>query len=231
MVKSKNQTAGDKPKKQTNKFPLQDDQEKKRKCQWDQWAALPESVREQALLADMGLLGQDVKEYPFLNKGDNIRLTLQQQDLFRRTIGFPFSLSMLKVYLAQKCNIQSPQDYTIFDIIVALESSLQKMVVTQAGTSQEVEWNKNDPNYILASEAIVTFTENKLSLSKLSRILTPDGLIRYMRKGRRCKVHIADFRTWTQKEYPPDSVREEIADELLADRAARQKKLDAHKLL
>jgi len=98
-------------------------------------------------------------------------------------------------------------------------------------STTKVEWNENDLNYILMSEAVVTFTENKLSLSKLSRMLTPfDGSIHYMRKGRRCKVHIADFRTWAQKEYPPDSVREEIANELLADRAARQKKIDDHKL-
>jgi hypothetical protein len=122
MAQSKKKMAGDKPKKQTN---------------WDRWAALPEYVREQALLTDMGLLGQDVKEYPFLNKGRDIRLTLQQQDVFRRTIGFPFSLSMLKVYLAQKCNIQNPQDYSIFDIIVALESSLQKTVATQAETGDK----------------------------------------------------------------------------------------------
>jgi len=106
MAKNKSsKPAGGKPKKQTS---------------WDQWAALPEYVRERAILDSMGLLGQDVKEYPFLNKGCDIRLTLQQQDLFRRTIGFPFSLSLLKVYLAQKLNIQSPLNYSIFDIIAAL---------------------------------------------------------------------------------------------------------------
>jgi len=119
MSQSKKQMAGDKSKIQIS---------------WDQWAALPEYVRERALLDDMRLIGQDVKEYPFLNKGRDIRLTLQQQDLFRRTVGFPFSLSVLKVYLAQKCNIQNPENYSIWDIIAALESSLQKTVATQAGT-------------------------------------------------------------------------------------------------
>ena len=98
------------------------------------------------------------------------------------------------------------------------------------GTMSEIAWDQKDPNYIPASEAIVTFTESKLPLYKLSKMLTPDGAIRYMRKRPRCRVHIGDFRTWAHKEYPLDSVREQIADDVLADRAARQSKIDRHKL-
>jgi len=83
-------------------------------------------------------LGQDVREYPFKNEGALIRLSFEQQDLFRRTptVGFPFSLSSLKVYLAQKLNIQSPLNYSIFDIIAALtltESIEQKQGDTGGG--------------------------------------------------------------------------------------------------
>jgi hypothetical protein len=109
MSKSKKQI-GDKPKKQTS---------------WDQWAALPEYVREQALLTDMGLLGQDVKEYPFLNKGCDIRLSFEQQDVFRRTSGFPISPERLQNYLAEH-GYQNTDSWSIYRILDALQNILDK---------------------------------------------------------------------------------------------------------
>jgi hypothetical protein len=57
----------------------------------------------------------------------------------------------------------------------------------------EQVWLDDAPEYLPNSEAI-KLTEGKLSLSRLSKLLNPDGAIRHMRRGQRCKVHIADFR-------------------------------------
>ncbi len=61
------------------------------------------------------------------------------------------------------------------------------------GGSKEQVWLDDTPEYIPNSEAI-KLTDGKLLLPRLSKILKPDGPIRYMRRGHRCKVHIGDFR-------------------------------------
>jgi len=89
--------------------------------------------------------------------------------------------------------------------------------------TKQVKWDDRNQDYMQASEAVVKFTEGKLTLSTLSKVLKPDGPIRYMRSpNHRCRVHIGDFRTWAEKKYPPDAVAAEIADEWLADVAARK---------
>jgi predicted DNA-binding protein YlxM (UPF0122 family) len=88
--------------------------------------------------------------------------------------------------------------------------------------SKQVPWNENDPQFMFASEAIVTFTNSKLPVPTLSNMLKPDGPIRYMRKGHRCKVHICDFRQWAEQHYPSDKTRGEIADDYIADVEARK---------
>lgn len=65
------------------------------------------------------------------------------------------------------------------------------------GGSKEQGWLDDTPEYIPNSEA-VKLTDGKLLLPKLSKILKPDGLIRYMRQGHRCKVHIGDFREYVK---------------------------------
>lgn len=69
-----------------------------------------------------------------------------------------------------------------------------------------VEWNDDCPEYIPNADA-VKLCEGKISLSLLSKRLTPDGNIRYMRKGQRCKVHVQDFRRFAL------TLQEEITDE------------------
>jgi len=107
-----------KSKKQTNKLSPQDDQ-------WNQWAALPEYVREKRILDTMGLLGQDVKEYPFLNKGEDIRLTFQQQDVFKQTSGWPIYPPRLLNYLAEH-GYHNADSWDIRRILDALQSILDK---------------------------------------------------------------------------------------------------------
>ena len=72
------------------------------------------------------------------------------------------------------------------------------------------------------SEAIVKFAGGKPAVSTLSKKITPDGPIRYMRKERWCKVHIGDFREYVQKHYPSDDLASEIADEYMANIEARK---------
>ena len=89
----------------------------------------------------------------------------------------------------------------------------------EAGEAKKQSWKDDASDYIKASDAIVTFTQSKMPLPTLSKMLRQkDNTIRWMRKGHRCKVHIGDFKTWAEKEYPPDNVRQKIADEVLTSR-------------
>jgi hypothetical protein len=66
--------------------------------------------------------------------------------------------------------------------------------VPQQGTpTKQQTWSDDDPAYLHLSEA-VKLTDGRLSLSALSRLLVPQGEVRYMRMGRRCRVHLGDFR-------------------------------------
>jgi hypothetical protein len=64
---------------------------------------------------------QDTQEYPFRGEGRNVRLTFEQQEILKKTVGFPVTKSRLKSFLAKECNVQNPQDYSISDILDTLE--------------------------------------------------------------------------------------------------------------
>lgn len=72
----------------------------------------------------------------------------------------------------------------------------------------EVKWEKDNPEYMPNSLA-VKITDGKISLATLSKLLKPNGTIRYMRSGRRCKVHFHDFCSYAK------TVHEEITDEAI----------------
>jgi hypothetical protein len=64
--------------------------------------------------------------------------------------------------------------------------------------SKEQPWADDAPEHLPLTEAR-KLIDDRLSLSTLSKWLTPDGEIRYMRKkGVGCKVHVADFRRYMQ---------------------------------
>ncbi len=73
---------------------------------------------------------------------------------------------------------------------------------------KEIPWDNNDPDYLFGSYAIVHLADDRISLSKLSKLLTPEGDIRHMRKkgqqpkGQRTKgrlkVHKDDFKRWVK---------------------------------
>ena len=105
---------------------------------------------------------------------------------------------------------------SIIDDIQNLASLLHK------SESKEVPWDNNDPDYMPASDAIVHFTDDQISLSQLSKLLKPDGRIRYMRKKgqqatgqkTRCrlKVHKEDFKQWAEFRYPSKEQRQRIIE-------------------
>ncbi len=81
----------------------------------------------------------------------------------------------------------------------------------------EVAWNNEHPDYMPSSEARVRFTDNRLTATRLSKII---GMIpvHYMRsRGKGCRVHIAEFHAWAKGEYPTDAERDEIATEFIAE--------------
>ena len=82
-----------------------------------------------------------------------------------------------------------------FDFMARPESLalLEHWLAQMAGP--EVPWNPNDPAYIANTDAL-KLVDKKITLPTLSKALTPDGPMRYMRKGRRCRVHRQDFEKW-----------------------------------
>jgi hypothetical protein len=91
--------------------------------------------------------------------------------------------------------------------------------------SKEQLWLDDAPDYIMNSDAIklAEFANRRLSLSTLSKLLEPDGPIRYMRKRRplRCKVHIGDFvafmKTLPQIRANAEHITSETIEEYVSD--------------
>jgi len=110
------------------------------------------------------------------------------------------------------------------------DKGLLKKSMPKDNESKEVPWSDDDSNYMLNSEAIVKFTNSKMSLSKLTKDLkNPNNEIHHMQKGRRCKVHIGDFIKYAKQHYLPDADAAEIANEYLADIEARKLQEDQKK--
>lgn len=99
--------------------------------------------------------------------------------------------------------------------------------------SKEQPWIDDAGDYIMNSDAVklAEFANRKLTLSALSKLLEPDGPIRYMRKRRplRCKVHIGDFiafmKTLPQVKATPNEITGEAIEEYIADNAALKRRL------
>jgi hypothetical protein len=96
--------------------------------------------------------------------------------------------------------------------------------------TKEQPWRDDAPDYMENSEAVSIFTGSKMPLPTLSNMLRkPGNAIRWMRKGRRSKVHIGDFGNYAKRHYVSDELANEIADEVLADREAQQEQENLHK--
>jgi len=62
----------------------------------------------------------------------------------------------------------------------------------EPGQTKRQPWSKDAPEYLPLTEA-VKLTDGYLKVQTLSKKMKPAGEMRYMQKGQRCKVHIADF--------------------------------------
>ena len=70
----------------------------------------------------------------------------------------------------------------------------EKLRPPEQAATKELPWSDDAPEYLPNAEAIKLADDSALTIKSLGRLLTPTGRIRYMRKGRRCKVHLQDFR-------------------------------------
>jgi len=63
----------------------------------------------------------------------------------------------------------------------------------------QVPWDENNTEYFSLKEAVNLANDDSITVRSMSRLLEDlEFPIRRMHKGRRCKVHIADFRKWFQ---------------------------------
>jgi hypothetical protein len=77
------------------------------------------------------------------------------------------------------------------------KSSAGSVTPAAEKAAKKQPWADDAPEY-LPLTAAAKLIDNRLSLPVLSKLLSPRGKIRYMRKGRRSKVHVADFRMYMQ---------------------------------
>jgi len=74
--------------------------------------------------------------------------------------------------------------------LVQVESDLVESAKKEITRQQP--WDDDAPEYLPLTEAR-KLIDDRFSLQTLGRLCKPDGRIRYMRKGQRRKVHVADF--------------------------------------
>jgi hypothetical protein len=87
------------------------------------------------------------------------------------------------------------------NLIAPIEANKGERGIAKTDT-REVLWTDNDPNYITNSEA-VKLAGGDWTVKKLGKLLTPQGLIRYMRRGRRGKVNKTDFNEYLRQVSSP----------------------------
>jgi len=113
-------------------------------------------------------------------------------------------------------------------LATALKDTAEEL--QQAKDLVKPNWTEQAPEYMASSKAVefATFVNRKISSSQLSKLLRPDGPIRYMRKTKpfRCRVHIGDFREYI-KDLPKlkvdgSDISDEDVEEYLADAAAQK---------
>jgi len=75
------------------------------------------------------------------------------------------------------------------------DDSFSKTDAGATDTSRQQQWREDAPEYLPLTE-IRKLIDRKLSLQTLGRLCKPDGELRYMRKGQRCKMHVGDFRRY-----------------------------------
>jgi len=80
----------------------------------------------------------------------------------------------------------------------------------QNSKSKEQIWDDNNHDYEYNSKVIQNLSDDlQITLATLSKLLKPDGQIRYMRKHRRCKVHVAELVSYLSAQKRRDNFSEE----------------------
>jgi hypothetical protein len=77
--------------------------------------------------------------------------------------------------------------------ILEIQCRCRKASQLATNDTKEQPWADDAPEYLFLTEA-KKLIDGQLSLQTLGRLCKPDGKIRYMHKGHRCKIHAADFR-------------------------------------
>jgi hypothetical protein len=91
----------------------------------------------------------------------------------------------------------------------AISPGQTKSQIKQAKVpTKEQPWADVAPEYLSNSKAI-KLADGRISIKKLGKLLKPNGTMRYMRRGHRCKVHIGDFTEYI-KTLGPDMFSEEM---------------------
>jgi len=63
----------------------------------------------------------------------------------------------------------------------------------------QTSWDDNNGEYVPLQEAVNLANDDSITVRRMSRLLEDlEFTVRRMHKGRRCMVHIADFRKWLQ---------------------------------
>jgi hypothetical protein len=62
-----------------------------------------------------------------------------------------------------------------------------------------VPWNEANGEYLTLKEAVNLANDDSITVKSMSRLLEdPDFPVHRMHKGRRCRVHLGEFRKWLQ---------------------------------
>jgi hypothetical protein len=127
------------------------------------------------------------------------------------------SLSMMKVVPFRTCC-----EEWLAVIEAGLKSASEPTPEDDAATGWEVPWDETNADYMPSGEARVQLSAGKPSAAVLSKKLGTIP-VHYMRKrGRGCRVHVAEYISWAKGKYLSDSARAEIADEYIADLETRK---------
>ena len=79
---------------------------------------------------------------------------------------------------------------------------INTMKLTQLGYLEQVigwqvPWDENDREYIPLKDAVNLANDDSITIKKMSTLLQdPEFPVHHMHRGRRCKVHLAEFSTW-----------------------------------
>jgi hypothetical protein len=94
--------------------------------------------------------------------------------------------------------LESPEVSHILEMFAGMLVEIRTVTapllpVATGSPSREQPWREEADEFLPLSEA-VKLVDDRIKLPTLSKLLVPDGEMRYMRKGHRCKVHLTDFR-------------------------------------